>query len=227
MYCYVLLCVVNRRVTICETDQHEAIKGTKMKMKSLLMLGVVAGCLATAGQANAENLVLFSGATIEGGVVNGTLGGGVSKIYSVKAKGDVADITDLTTNYYIRVVDNVFQVTNFSKSIIYLGGEVTDIFDNSYTNADMDSNGPLFLYTGRVDYSEGTWLSSIRNYYGYDADMNLHGNFRFSGTASSPRGAEVFSLNATGVPEPGEWAAMGMMVTGLAGLVIRARRRLA
>ncbi|MFY7951141.1 MAG: PEP-CTERM sorting domain-containing protein [Armatimonadaceae bacterium] len=28
-----------------------------------------------------------------------------------------------------------------------------------------------------------------------------------------------------GVPEPGEWAAMGILASGLTGLMVRARRR--
>ena len=197
----------------------------KMNMTKILKMGFAAACIATAGQANAETLVLFSGSTVDGGTVTGTASGGVSKIYSVKAKGDLAHLTDLTTNYFIRVVDNVFQVTNLSKSIVYLGGEVTDVIDNSYGNTDMGNNGPMFLYSGRVDFTTGAWVENIRDYFNYSAEKSLFGRFAFTGTAAAPRGAETFSLDVTVVPEPAEWAALGIMATALAGLIIRKRVR--
>ena len=47
---------------------------------------------------------------------------------------------------------------------------------------------------------------------------NLHQNWnaQFSGNADAI---------GTTVPEPGEWAAMGILATGLTGLMVKARRR--
>jgi hypothetical protein len=49
--------------------------------------------------------------------------------------------------------------------------------------------------------------------------LGANGNPYFSST-----GVNAYNLTV-GVPEPGEWAAMGMLASGLGGLVIRARRR--
>ena len=77
------------------------------------------------------------------------------------------------------------------------------------------SLGGARLFAGSYDAG----ITSVRvlssDDYGFSA-----GGFRYAGL-----GGNNGVTNNSAVPEPGEWAAMAMMVTGLGGLVVRARRR--
>jgi hypothetical protein len=95
-------------------------------------------------------------------------------------------------------------------------GSINRTIDNSGVMADgWDTTlGGARLFAG--SYAGG--ITSVRvlssDDYGFSA-----GGFRYAQGGSN-------SITSNGaVPEPGEWAAMAMMVTGLGGLVVRARRR--
>jgi hypothetical protein len=184
--------------------------------------------LSVAGSANAaETYTLFSGNCIDNSNVTGSKSLGVDKVYFVKDKSDLSSVTG-TGNFYLRLVDNLFHVTNVSKSIVYLEGNAT-ILQNTYAYAGV--NGPAFNYSGTVDYTSGLWLDPLRTFIGGRAHgQQLTGTWEFTGTAAKPKGVDYLNITVSGqgpsaVPEPGEWAAMGMLASGLGGLVVRARRR--
>ncbi len=200
--------------------------GTSMKNLKLFTASAAAVlALSAAGTANAaETYTLFSGNCIDNSNVSGTSALGVDKVYFVKDKGDLTSITG-TGNYYIRLVDNVFQVTNFAKSIIYLEGNAT-VLENTYASA--GTYGPEFNYSGTVEYTGGLWIDPLRDFMNVPAwiTRNLTGTWEFSGTSAAPKGVDYLNITVSSpVPEPGEWAAMGMLASGLGGLVVRARRR--
>lgn len=212
--------------TLVYDYRHMTKIGTSMKNLKLFTASAAAVlALSVAGSANAaDTYTLFSGNCIDNSNVTGSSALGVDKVYFVKDKGDLTDITG-TGNYYIRLVDNLFQVTNSAKSIIYLEGNAT-VLENTYAYA--GTNGPAFNYSGTVEYTGGLWIDPLRDFMNVPSHVNrnLTGTWEFSGTSAAPKGVDYLNITVSSpVPEPGEWAAMGMLASGLGGLVVRARRR--
>jgi hypothetical protein len=214
-----------RRTLVYDNRQLKTI-GTSMKNLKIFAASAAAVlALSVAGSANAaDTYTLFSGNCIDNSNVTGSASTGVDKVYFVKDRGDLTSVTG-TGNFYIRLVDNLFQVTNFAKSIVYLEGNTT-ILQNTYAFA--GANGPEFNYSGTVEYTGGLWIDPLRDFMNVPATMtrNLVGTWEFSGTSAAPKGVDYLNITVSSpVPEPGEWAAMGMLASGLGGLVVRARRR--
>lgn len=214
-----------RRTLVYDNRQLKTI-GTSMKNLKIFTASAAAVlALSVAGSAKAaETYTLFSGNCIDNSNVTGSKSLGVDKVYFVKDKSDLSSVTG-TGNFYLRLVDNLFQVTNFAKSIIYLEGNAT-ILQNTYAFA--GNNGPEFNYSGTVEYTGGLWIDPLRDFMNVPThmDRNLTGTWEFSGTSAAPKGVDYLNITVSSpVPEPGEWAAMGMLASGLGGLVVRARRR--
>jgi hypothetical protein len=214
------------RRTLVYDNRHLKTIGTSMKNLKIFTASAAAVlALSVAGSANAaDTYTLFSGNCIDNSNVTGSASTGVDKVYFVKDRGDLTSVTG-TGNFYIRLVDNLFQVTNFAKSIVYLEGNTT-ILQNTYAFA--GANGPEFNYSGTVEYTGGLWLDPLRDFMNVPThvDRNLTGTWEFSGTSAAPKGVDYLNITVSSpVPEPGEWAAMGMLASGLGGLVVRARRR--
>jgi hypothetical protein len=214
-----------RRTLVYDNRQLKTI-GTSMKNLKIFTASAAAVlALSVAGSANAaDTYTLFSGNCIDNSNVTGSASTGVDKVYFVKDRGDLTSVTG-TGNFYIRLVDNLFQVTNFAKSIVYLEGNTT-ILQNTYAFA--GANGPEFNYSGTVEYTGGLWLDPLRDFMNVPThvDRNMTGTWEFSGTSAAPKGVDYLNITVSSpVPEPGEWAAMGMLASGLGGLVVRARRR--
>ena len=217
------------RGTLVYDYRHMTKIGTSMKNFKLFTASAAAVlALSVAGSAHADTYTLFTGNCVENSNVTGSKSLGVDKVYFVKDNSELSSITG-TGTYYIRLVDSIFQVTNFAKSIVYLEGNAT-ILQNSYAFA--GNNGPAFNYSGTVDYTSGLWLDPLRTFIGGSAHgQSLTGTWEFSGTSAAPKGVDYLNITVSGqgpssaVPEPGEWAAMGMLASGLGGLVVRARRR--
>ncbi len=214
-----------RRTLVYDNRQLKTI-GTSMKNLKIFTASAAAVlALSVAGSANAaDTYTLFSGNCIDNSNVTGSASTGVDKVYFVKDRGDLTSVTG-TGNFYIRLVDNLFQVTNFAKSIVYLEGNTT-ILQNTYAYA--GSNGPAFNYSGTVEYTGGLWIDPLREFMNVPVSgtRNLLGTWEFTGTSAAPKGVDYLNITVSSpVPEPGEWAAMGMLASGLGGLVVRARRR--
>lgn len=217
-----------RRTLVYDNRQLKTI-GTSMKnLKIFTATAAAVLALSVAGSAQADTYTLFSGNCIDNSNVTGSSSTGVDKVYFVKDQGDLTSVTG-TGNFYIRLVDNLFQVTNVAKSIVYLEGNAT-ILQNDYAYAGI--NGPAFNYSGTVDYTGGLWLDPLRTFIAGSPNSNaLTGTWEFTGTSAAPKGVDYLNITvssqgpSSAVPEPGEWAAMGMLASGLGGLVVRARRR--
>ncbi len=97
-----------------------------------------------------------------------------------------------------------------------LVGSINRTIDNSgvMANGWDTSLGGARLFAGSYDGG----ITSVRVLSGDDYGFSA-GGFRYGGLGGNN------NVTNSAVPEPGEWAAMAMMVTGLGGLVVRARRR--
>ena len=101
-----------------------------------------------------------------------------------------------------------------------------ELLDPLIGNSVFSATNPAFLFLGSVTYTGGTWLDAVRiATTGAASGQIVTGEIGFSGLPSGRVGVDQVYLSASAVPEPGEWAAMGMLASGLGGLVIRARRR--
>lgn len=101
-----------------------------------------------------------------------------------------------------------------------------DVVDFVFGDAPTDDDWMYIYYTGGpslVSGVAGIQVEDLRGYRYTDADGNVIGTDYTNQTTITGWGA--VNLDATAVPEPGEWAAMGVLGAGLAGLVLRARRR--
>lgn len=124
-----------------------------------------------------------------------------------------------------------------------------DLLSGTFTGATLDTSGGLsgnLLSFNGVTYSSGLYLTTIQTDF---PDTSNLGDFAFSlsginhgvgaGNLGADPGTGAFELGGNGVrsgltgnfnitanvPEPGEWAAMGVLSLGLGGLVVRARRK--
>jgi len=193
--------------------------------KTIVAMGI-AMAITLSSTAYAQNGLIshtiFSGKTLSGGTITGSKGK-VTKVSTVK---DSVDLRGLTTDssVYVNFNGSSMTITNIAKNKTYLTGTVTNVFSNTF--ATSGSFGPTFSYMGTLDFTGGTWFTSLRNGMGTLKNNKMWGEFSFSGLSSKPAGAENFTLNANGmaVPEPGEYVAMASLVIGLGGLIIKRRK---
>jgi len=197
-------------------------------MKNLIKLGIAAAIIGTATtSANAQSVVPFNYTdTVNGGtvVVGGTPPAGtivsVAGVTSYLSAGlPMAFASGLYTFDYSSMT-NYMSVTD-SMSTIVLEGTV-----NVIGNSVLSEINPSFLFLGDVTFTGGTWLNAVRiATTGAGGMQTVVGQLGFSGLPGGRVGVDQVYLSATAVPEPGEWAALGMLGSGLGGLMLRARRR--
>lgn len=101
----------------------------------------------------------------------------------------------------------------------------------TFTATQNSVSGQNFVYNGLVTFTSGDWMDDLALQLGDPSATSISGTFTTGGVLGangnpyfSSTGVNAYNLTV-GVPEPGEWAAMGMLASGLGGLVIRARRR--
>jgi len=101
----------------------------------------------------------------------------------------------------------------------------------TFTASQNSVTGQNFVYNGFVTFTSGQWMNDLALQIGDAGATSNKGSFTTSGVLGAngnpyftSTGVNAYNLTV-GVPEPGEWAAMGMLASGLGGLVIRARRR--
>ena len=197
-------------------------------MNNLVKLGIAAAIIGTAmTSANAQSVVPFNYTdTVNGGTVtvSGTPPTGsitsVSGVTSYLSAGlPMAFASGLYTFDY-NSWTNYMSVTD-SMSTIVLEGTVNVIGNSVYSETN-----PSFLFLGDVTFTGGTWLNAVRiATTGAGGMQTVVGQLGFSGLPGGRSGVDQVYLSATAVPEPGEWAALGMLGSGLGGLMLRARRR--
>ena len=207
-------------------------------MKNLFRLGSTFAVLAAITSfAYAQNVVPFNGtSTVSGGVIE--YSGGPSASLP-NGTGTLLWGTGITTNlgnsyggafsaglYSIdfNTVTSLLTVKD-SSNVTVLGGQIS-VLSNSYSNVGA-SSGPVLNLDAQVNFTSGTWLDAIRQISaGSASGQGVTGYISLSGNnGSTPSGVDSVYLSASAVPEPSEWAAIGMLGTGLGGLVLRARRR--
>ena len=197
-------------------------------MNNLVKLGIAAAIIGTAmTSANAQSVVPFDYTdTVNGGtvVIGGTPPAGtivsVAGVTSYLSAGlPMAFASGLYTFDY-STLTNYMSVKD-SMSTIVLEGNV-----NVIGNSVLSEINPSFLFLGDVTFTGGTWLNAVRiATTGAGGMQTVVGQLGFSGLPGGRSGVDQVYLSATAVPEPGEWAALGMLGSGLGGLMLRARRR--
>ncbi len=195
-------------------------------------IAVAAVTYATVG-AHAQSVVLFSNVdTISGGTVSavgnqvtsvlGTtanLSAGLPSTFLTAAGLSGSYISDVyTVNYTVGT--GSFQLLDSGSNVV-LGGTL-----GSSANLYSSSDNPSFILFGNGILTSGTWLDAIRIASAGTANNQIIGaTLGFTGLPGGRVGADQLYLSVTAVPEPAEWAAMGMLGTSLGGLLIRSRRR--
>jgi hypothetical protein len=99
-------------------------------------------------------------------------------------------------------------------------GSIGHIFDNSNVFANNDLyGGDVYLFGA----SDSRGFTSVK--VNYSGTGFTSGAFRVGALAGGGNGGGGNGGGVGAVPEPGEWAVMGLLSSGLGGLVLRARRR--
>ncbi|MFY7952594.1 MAG: PEP-CTERM sorting domain-containing protein [Armatimonadaceae bacterium] len=127
----------------------------------------------------------------------------------------------------------VAQFNNGTFSFTGIGG---NILSGTFSSGTLVSNNGAITFSvgsNGVNYTGGTALVGAPGNVG-DMSFGISGHGLASGwnmsagniTTNTFTGQAGGTFDASsGVPEPGEWAAMGILATGLTGLMVRARRR--
>jgi len=180
----------------------------------------IAATIAISTTANAQ-ITIFNNVVHSYGTV-ATSGSSVTGVgtwesyttYPSGSGGNFLTFIDLSTNTFT-VSGMVPYGTGIPTTPILLTG--------SFLSTSNYTNGSTFNYDGVVSFTGGDWYNQLASDLGVSGASSINGLFTSAGTVGAA-GVNSYSLTA-GVPEPGEWAAMGMLASGLGGLVIRARRR--
>lgn len=196
-------------------------------MKQLInVAATVAAVVGVASVATAQVVPFANSNTVNGGTVVTSGAPLTGTIQSISGA-----TTNLSSGLPVAFAPGLYTI-DFSALTNYLS--VKDAFNtivlegqvNVTSNLYVSATDPSFILTGNVIYTGGTWLDAVRiATTGTAAGQIVGGEFGFTGLPSGRAGVDQVYLSASAVPEPGEWAAMGMLASGLGGLVIRARRR--
>ena len=197
-------------------------------MNNVVKLGIAVAIIGTATtSANAQSVVLFN--------YTDTVNGGIVTISGTPPTGSISSVSDVTTNL-TSGLDAMFTPGLYTFDFTTLpnhmsvkdawGDTMLEGSVNVIGNTVLSAVNPAFLFLGDVTFTGGTWLNAVRiATTGSPGTQTVVGQLGFSGLPGGRSGVDQVYLSATAVPEPGEWAAMGMLLSGLGGLVIRARRR--
>ena len=174
--------------------------------------------------ASAQNVVLFNDVTTSNpGVV--TYANAMQDIATISGVTAVASYGAPFTGTTTFSWDYITGLTTLMDgSVTLLSGTLMSTSTNNFVDTE---DSTIFTVTARGLWTGGTWLDQLRELStGTPGGTQMvSGFFSAVGTAFDPTGVNKLSLSGNAVPEPGEWAAMGMLLSGLGGLVIRARRR--
>jgi len=190
--------------------------------------------LVTWSKASGTNGRLFAGATYGGSTL--------SDVTAPPAIAETGVTWSFSADFVAGTSQNLgsgikmAQFNNGSFSFTGIGGTILSGTFSSGTL--VSNNGALTFSVGSngVSYSSGTALVGAPGVVG-DLSFGISGHGLGSGgwamnvgtgniTTNSFSGQASGTFDAVGgVPEPGEWAAMGILASGLTGLMVRARRR--
>lgn len=187
----------------------------KMMIKGAVALAaIVSVASAATAQITLFNNVVHSYGTVttSGGQVTGMGTWESYSLYPVGVGANYLTVIDFNTNTF-SITDMLPYGTGISQPPVYLTGTFA-----STTNWVSGSNVSV---AGNVNFTSGAWFSQLMTDTG--SVGSVKGTFTAGGVVGN-NGINAYTLTA-GVPEPAEWAAMGMLASGLGGLVVRARRR--
>lgn len=187
----------------------------KMMIKGAVALAaIVSVASAATAQITLFNNVVHSYGTVttSGGQVTGMGTWESYSLYPVGVGANYLTVIDFNTNTF-SITDMLPYGTGISQPPVYLTG--------SFTPSSNWVSGSNVAVTGNVNFTGGAWFSQLMADTG--SVGNVKGYFTAGGVVGN-NGVNSYSLTA-GVPEPGEWAALGMLGSGLGGLMLRARRR--
>ncbi len=128
---------------------------------------------------------------------------------------------------------------SFSNGTFSFVGTGGTILSGTFTQGELVSNnGALSFSVGgnNVTYTGGTALIGVATPHIGDMSFGISGHSlastgwaqssgNITTTSFSGQAGGTMDVASGGVPEPGEWAAMGILASGLTGLMVRARRR--
>ena len=186
----------------------------------MMIKGAVAlAAIVSVASAASAQIKLFDGVVRSYGTVT-TSGGQVTgmgtwesySLYPAGVGGNYLTVIDFNTNTF-SVTDMLPYGTGISQPPVYLTG--------TFTSTNNWVSGSNVSVAGNVNFTSGAWFSQLLADTG--SVGSVKGYFTAGGVVGN-NGVNSYSLT-TGVPEPAEWAAMGMLASGLGGLVVRARRR--
>ena len=168
-----------------------------------------------------SSLVRFSGsATLAG---TGTLRTDPLLMDELKGSGVAADYVSSTGPFYNNYIANYLSgnaQVRVNSGVWYSIGALHIDHDNSgddFGFSIVNAGGDISLLSGDVLEFSGSSLFAL------DLGKLNIGTYTFSNWNDSATTSA--NLSVATVPEPGEWAAMGILATGLAGMVVRNRRR--
>lgn len=178
--------------------------------------------LTIANQAITIASPTFAGASVGSGFT-------LSTVLQLKNNG----VTGSATQWQVDVLAGSFTIQDSLSNTVLSGNFSGGILSRFGGNVLFGTNP-----ADAVSYNNDPQAQAFSNFY-YGGLYPLVGNFNLSFSSLSPLPTKVGSnlgqdwtgqlsgnadaINA--VPEPGEWAAMGILATGLTGLMVKARRR--
>ena len=190
-------------------------------MKMMIKGAVALAAIVSVASAASAQIKLFDGVVHSYGTVT-TSGGQVTGLGTWEG---FTFFPQGTGQNYLTEIDfntstfNVRQMTQFTQGTaslpIYLGG--------SFVTTTNSVTGNNFVFNGNVVFTSGDWFADLASQLGTPSAQSINATFTTGGVVGAG-GVQSYVLTA-GVPEPAEWAAMGMLASGLGGLVVRARRR--
>jgi hypothetical protein len=203
---------------------HAAGQPNKRKKKTMKMMikGAVAlAAIVSVASAASAQIKLFDGVvrsygevTESGGQVTGV---GTWEGFTFFPQGVghnyLTEIDFSTSTFNVRAMTPFTQGT--ATLPIYLSG--------SFLTTTNNVSGNNFTFNGNIEFTSGDWFADLASQLGNPSAQSINATFTTGGVLGAG-GVQSYVLTA-GVPEPAEWAAMGMLASGLGGLVVRARRR--
>lgn len=160
-----------------------------------------------------------------------------------------ADFVAGSSRWVVNRADAKIKIAQFTNGTFALRGASGVLVSGSFSDGSLVANNGTLTFSvlgSGVSYDSGTGIvgtdgitgdlafSIVGHGLGMQGWSQVAGNITnswFNGTAGgsfeatgSPNLGGTYPLSSTSLPEPGEWAGMGVLGAGLAGLVLRKRR---
>jgi hypothetical protein len=206
-----------------------AVAGSAQAAVTILNFGGAPG-LVTWSKTSGANGRLFAGATYGGSTL--------SDVTAPPSIAEAAVTWSFSADFVAGTSQNLgggIKTAQFNNGVFSFVGAGGTILSGTFSSGTLVStSGALTFMVGGNDvtYTGGTALVGAPSLVG-NMSMGISGHNLASGwtmssgniTTNTFAGQGSGTFDVSDVPEPGEWAAMGILATGLTGLMVRARRR--